>query len=181
MTWYFYFLFLVYLIPPREVRTGTPESPEESLPGRDRPLLEGGVLGGLGSWPSFPSGYPRHLTHLDLTSASHFSTWVPAERGEGGGWGWGRCQRGRGMEGGGQFGLNSESLTTCLFCFPIPICLPHPISLPFLHLSSVFFCLSVCPSLLPAGRACLCLLPLLSPSPPLAPSMERNRPLLCPV
>ncbi|XP_038370964.1 neuroligin-2 isoform X1 [Canis lupus familiaris] len=26
MTWYFYFLFLVYLIPPREVGTGTPES-----------------------------------------------------------------------------------------------------------------------------------------------------------
>ena len=79
MTWYFYFLFLVYLIPPREVRTRTPESPEESLPGRDRPLLEGGVLGGLGNWPSFPSGYPRHLTHLDLTSASDFSPWVPAE------------------------------------------------------------------------------------------------------
>lgn len=79
MTWYFYFLFLVCLIPPREVRTGTPESLEESLPGRDRPLLEGGVLGGLGNWPFFPSGYPRHLTHLDLTSASDFSTWVPAE------------------------------------------------------------------------------------------------------
>ncbi|XP_057167226.1 basic proline-rich protein-like [Ursus arctos] len=31
------------------------------------------------------------------------------------------------------------------------------------------------------GRACLHLLPLPSPSPPLAPSMERNRTFLCPV
>lgn len=41
----------------------------------------------------------------------------------------------------GATGLNSKSLTTCLFCFPIPFCLPRPISLPFFHLPSVCFSL----------------------------------------
>lgn len=52
----------------------------------------------------------------------------------------------------GQLGLKSKSLTACLFCFPIPFCLPHPISLPFFHLSSIFLSVSCTLSLL------LCLL-----------------------
>lgn len=68
-----------------------------------------------------------------------------------------------------------KSLTTCLFCFPFPSV--YPIQFPFPSCTSPLS-FSVCPSVHPSspqvGPAFA--FSLSFPSPPLAPSMERNRP-----
>lgn len=137
MTGYFYFLFLAYLIPPREVGTGTPEAL-----GGIKEMMEGRTGSGRGPpstlvlpktfIPSSP--HPRPLPFL--------SAFLP--RGAGC-WGGGRSQGSRGWKKGGRFGLDSKSLTACLFCLPnsLSVC---PLSIPFPNFpfaTSPYVCLPV--------------------------------------
>lgn len=76
-----------------------------------------------------------------------------------------------------QFGLNSKSLTTCLFCFPFPSVCPHPISFLLAPLLCLFLSVRLSSSLLPSRSGPAFAFSTSFPFPPLA-SHGRNRPLL---